>query len=196
MHLDAKRRGGRHTSARCVGRAGLTPLPPRGGGPEPGWSPVEPPRLPCRCPAPGPEPRPRPRSRPRRVPAEIPRSRQGKRRRPVRAPCEPPPGPSGRPRNHVSRGSGPSSRPWPRRTRARGLALEGSAYPGSPLPTSALDPATRRGGGGGWGAGCSSPRPLSSLLTGFLRRKLLQGQTGNLCNPRRCGSPGAPNLTP
>lgn len=90
----------------------------------------------------------------------------------------------------------PSSRPWPRRTRARGLALEGSAYPGSPLPTSALDAATRRGAGGGWGAGCSSPRPLSSLLTGFLRRKLLQGQTGNLCNPRGCGSPAAPNLTP
>lgn len=119
LHLDAKRRGEPHTSARCVGRAGLTPLPPRGCGPEPGWSPV------CRFAFPAAAPPPA-RATPRRVPAESPRNRQGKRRRPVRAPCELQPGPSGLPRDHVSNGSGLSSDP------CLGLGPENSRPPLGP----------------------------------------------------------------
>lgn len=119
LHLDAKRQGQPHTSARCVGRAGLTPLPPRGGRPEPGWSPV------CRFAFPAAAPPPA-RASPRRVPAESPRNCQGKRRRPVRAPCELQRGPSGLPRDPVSNGSGPSSDPAP------GLGPENSSPPLGP----------------------------------------------------------------
>lgn len=175
-HLDAEPRAERPTSACREGRPGLTPLPPQ----PPTRAGLQPPLREAS--------RPPPRSCPAH---ESPPSACAPRAAvevsgagppapgTLGAAPGPPPARDSPPRDVSRPGSCPRLGPVDARLR---WGLEGGPLP-RPLPLTQLR--------GVWGWGSPSPSWVSSDLTDFLPRKLLQSQTGNRCTLVCPVGPGA-----